>query len=124
MLPPSIALLRHPMVVELIGPAGVGKSTLAQLLCARSDPAMSCLAVWGLPRLLLARTGLTLLSVALVHAGLSGLRSSRALRQAIQVDSLLRLLQLQDESPGGTVLLDEGAVFALASLRVRARASI
>ena len=104
--------VRRPFVVELVGPAGAGKSTLAQALAAhgRAGP---CLAVWGLPHHALLASAPRVMADAVAAA--SGGRPLRAseLAQMIRVDALGRTVDQARRTTDGVVVLDEGPVFAL-----------
>lgn len=104
----------HAPVIELVGPAGVGKSTIWQLLAQRSG--VTCASVWELPLpLLLASSGRTIPAIA----GL--LRAARGWPSE-EVQQLIRLgaleLFLRRTNGARAVVLDEGPVFAMSWFRV------
>jgi predicted ATPase len=106
---------RAPLLIELAGPAGVGKTTLARALLARGGITQS--AIWGQPVLSLLGNGVRLLP-ALLHCS----RQSRALlwnesRHMVRLATLRRELTSAAAPSSRMVLFDEGPVFALAWLR-------
>ncbi len=107
----------RPRLVELVGPAGAGKSTLAAQLPARVPGLRNGPSVWGLPRLDLLRAALELLPVT-ARAALSGHPFLPAeLAQMIRLTGLRGALERQ-ATGADVILLDEGPVFALAWLEV------
>jgi hypothetical protein len=106
---------RTPLLVELAGPAGVGKSTLSRALLGRGGIAKGT--IWGLPVPSLLGNGVRLLPLLL--------RNCRRTRSLLWDESrhMVRLATLH-RAPAGTVLAgtrivvyDEGPIFALAWLR-------
>jgi hypothetical protein len=105
---------RRPRVVELAGPAGVGKSSVSRALCRRCTAVQGT--VWGLPVLSLLGNG-----VQLIPALCGFWLDSRSLlwnesRHMVRLRTLNHTLQgaLTEEQ---AVVFDEGPVFALAWLR-------
>ncbi|HTD70995.1 MAG TPA: AAA family ATPase [Gemmatimonadales bacterium] len=105
----------RPIVVELVGPAGVGKSALAERLLARHDVVRA--SVWNLPRALLLESGVRslpqLLRLCLVTRSLP----REELKQIVRLNAL-RLFVRRRVAGARVVVLDEGPVFALSWLRV------
>jgi hypothetical protein len=105
----------RPMIVELVGPAGVGKSALAERLLARHDVVRA--SVWNLPRALLLESGVRslpqLLRLCIVTRSLPG----EELKQIVRLNAL-RLFVRRRVVGARVVVLDEGPVFALSWLRV------
>ncbi len=105
---------RRPLLVELAGPAGVGKSTLAAALARRSQAAQET--IWGLPVLPLLANGARMLPT------LAGLwRYSRSplwdeSRHMVRLSTLRQGVR-ENSSRGRLVVFDEGPIFALAWLR-------
>jgi len=99
-------------VVELIGPAGVGKSTLARRLAAGDPQARAPLGLWGLPLpALLAHV------LRLVPTWLAAWWGRRPLRWP-EVTQMIRLGALHDVVArqvrrGNHIVLDEGPIFGL-----------
>lgn len=104
-------------VIELVGPAGAGKSTLAERLCELDEDVVGPISMWGLPRLALILAALRLgpawLAVAVRGQG----PKLKALSHMIRVEALRRVVR-QAAGGGATVLLDEGPLFGLMRLDV------
>jgi broad-specificity NMP kinase len=106
---------RLPRLVELAGPAGVGKSTVSRALRRRFTAAPGT--IWGLPVLPLLGNGMELVPT------LAGLwLHSRSLlwdesRHMVRLRTLHRGLSRGDFSNREVLIFDEGPVFALAWLR-------
>jgi hypothetical protein len=106
---------RMPLLVELAGPAGVGKSTLSRALIGRGGAAKG--AIWGLPVLPLLGNGVRLLPSLLGFC-----RTSRSLlwdesRHMVRLTTLHRALTGTRAPAARAVVFDEGPIFALAWLR-------
>jgi hypothetical protein len=105
----------RPVIVELVGPAGVGKSALADRLLAHHDVVRA--SVWNLPRALLlesaARSLPLLLRVCLVTRSVP----REEIKQIVRLNAL-RLFVARRVTRARVVVLDEGPVFALSWLRV------
>ena len=104
------------MVIELVGPAGVGKSAVAAEL-TRLGVVRS--GVWNLPRHLLARSAVASFA-ELATMWRDGGRTS-AVKQVIRLGALEQRVAQLAARPAQTVVLDEGPVFALAWFRVFAK---
>lgn len=105
------------VVVELVGPAGAGKTTLAEGVSAVDSTVRSGLSLWGLPRRRLMQSAVALVPTIL-GAGInrSRLRAGE-IAQMIRLGALRRVVQ--DEAVRHRVIiLDEGPVFALSWLDV------
>jgi broad-specificity NMP kinase len=111
---PRLQQPRRPRLVELAGPAGVGKSTLSDALCRRYRADQGT--IWGLPRLPLLANGVQLVPTLF---GL-WLHSRSVLwdesRHLVRLQTLQRHLY-QNPKSGRLLIFDEGPVFALAWLR-------
>jgi thymidylate kinase len=106
----------QPLVVELVGPAGSGKSTLWQLLTGRRRVVGAKL--WDLPRPLLAESALRTLPAMVAVVRRSGTLPWEDLKQVIRLDALGRSLRALRSADHELILVDEGVVFALSFLRV------
>ncbi|HXV85057.1 MAG TPA: hypothetical protein VD793_00080 [Gemmatimonadales bacterium] len=108
---------RQPRLVELVGPAGAGKSTLARALPAR-DWDMAGLTLWGLPRRFLLAAALALIPTA-ARAALRGrpLRWGELVQMA-RLGALRREVRRTVARGDRLILLDEGPVFGLGWLEV------
>lgn len=114
-MPDGQTLSRAPLVVELVGPAGVGKSTLLGALSERGLAERS--SIWGQPVLALLGTGLQLLPILSRFWW-----ESRALlwdesRHMVRLKTLNRAVRQAQLPPARVVVFDEGPLFALAWLR-------
>ena len=106
----------RPRIVELIGPAGAGKSAVADLLAR--EPGVLCTSVWNVPL-----TELIWATVSTVPAALDLVRRARAplsreLRHIARLRALLNFLDRDDLSRYRLIVVDEGAVYTLAWLQV------
>jgi thymidylate kinase len=105
------------VIVELVGPAGAGKSSLAQDVSATDATVRSGLSLWGLPRRQLAASALALAPTAAM-AALRGTRlRAGELAQMVRLGALRRVVT-REASRHRIILLDEGPVFALSWLDV------
>lgn len=104
-----------PRVVELAGPTGVGKSTIAHALRQRcpAQPAT----IWGLPMLPLLSNGMSLLPTLAEFWGRSRSLLWDESRHLVRLQTLHRRLATAPSHPAPIILFDEGPVFALAWLR-------
>jgi hypothetical protein len=104
-------------LVELVGPAGAGKTTLARVLPARDPRIAVAPGVWRQPRRWLAVSALLLIPTVL--AALLGGRPLRwpEIAQMIRIDALRRATRARRRD-GRVLVLDEGPVFALSWLDV------
>ena len=107
-----------PRLVELIGPAGVGKSTMLSTL-PEQDPAVERGPnLWGLPRPLLLASALELLPT-FVGAAVTGHPFKPAeMGQMVRLGALERAVSRAPSGDASAVLIDEGPVFALAWFQV------
>lgn len=108
---------RRGLVVELAGPAGAGKSTLARAL-AELGAGGRRLAVWGLPpgALLAGAAGVVPAALAAVGGG----RPFRPgeLAQMVRIDALRQIVDRARRTTESVVILDEGPVFGLSWFEV------
>jgi hypothetical protein len=106
---------RLPPLVELAGPAGVGKSTLASALRRRHPATQGT--IWGLPALRLLENGIQLLPTLFFF----WLQSRSLLwdesRHMVRLKTLHRALQRGELPREPIMIFDEGPIFALAWLR-------
>ena len=108
--------VQRPRIIELIGPAGAGKSEVARALCRRPDVRRTT--VWRVPLPELAwATICTLPSAARL------IRSARApihreLRHIARLRGLLDFLDRDELSRYRYIVVDEGPIYTLAWLRV------
>jgi AAA domain len=106
--------ISRPRLIELTGPAGVGKSTLAISLLQRLEAAPGT--IWGQPALSLVGNGLGLLPTITGFC----LEARSALwdeaRHIVRLRTLHRALA-ESERRVDVLIFDEGPIFALAWLR-------
>jgi AAA domain-containing protein len=103
-----------PVVVELVGPAGAGKSALADRLLARRDVVRA--SVWNLPRRLLVESALRSIPSLVRFCFVTRRLPREELKQLVRLNAL-HLFVRRVRGPR-FVVLDEGPVFALSWLRV------
>ena len=114
---------KQPFVAEIVGPAGVGKSTLSRLLNHRDGTVRAGLSVWGLPPTLLFRNLWFALPVFLDLYGIGRLPWDEV-KQIVRLMALHQLLKQERWQHYQTLVLDEGAVFTLAKLCAFGRENI
>jgi hypothetical protein len=112
------SVARRRRLVELVGPAGVGKSTVAQLL--RTGPAgvRTAPGLWTLPR---GPLGLNTLRLLLRVLGFYRAFRGRVwdeMKQVIRLDTLYQVVGVRNGAADGVLLLDEGPVLAFGWLTV------
>lgn len=103
------------LLVELAGPAGVGKSTLSRALVGRGG--VTAAAIWGLPPAWLMRNGVRLLPSLLENCRRSGSLLWDESRHMVRLATLQRALSRAKPAGPQIMLFDEGPIFALAWLR-------
>jgi hypothetical protein len=108
--------LNKSFVAEIIGPAGSGKTTLSQLL-RNGNNVRTGLSVWGLPLTLLLASAFSSLPNLAAFCRQRKSLSWEDLKLVVQHNALLRLINREGAKGYRALLLDEGAVFALAKLR-------
>jgi len=106
---------RTPFLVELAGPAGVGKTTLSRVLVGRGGTVQS--AIWGLPVPSLLGNGVRLLPSLLENCRQSGALLWDESRHMVRLATLYRALTGARHPAARVVVFDEGPVFALTWLR-------
>lgn len=109
---------RGPRVVEVVGPAGAGKTTLAHALAARDPRVVPGLAVWARPRRDLLRSGAELAPNLVAAVFAQRPPGARAVAQMIRLGALRRAVDRLPVDGADVYLLDEGPLFALAWLEV------
>ncbi len=112
------APLKLPAVVEIVGPAGVGKSTLTATLCRQQPQAVdqvSCRRLGSLPGL--SRHVLSLLPAFAGTMGRSRFFNREELRGMIYLSEWHRSLTLPGARHPPLTVLDHGPIFRLVYLR-------
>ena len=105
-------------VLELIGPAAAGKSTLVTELQARAATMRGPLAVWGLPRSRLIAHGLRLMPTFLRLARDPRPPALAELAHLVRLEALQEAVERERSRSPGPILIDEGPVFALTWMEV------
>src|SRR5436309_1965067 len=101
-----------PRLVELVGPAGVGKSTIMSTIPGQDSDVHRGPNLWGLPRWLLFASAVEL-APTLLAAALAGQPFKPAeMGQMIRLGALRRALERAAETGDGAIVIDEGPVFA------------
>ena len=109
----------RPWLVELVGPAGAGKSTISDAI-PLADPTARDISLYGLPKRYLLLSGLALLPT-LCAAALSRHRLTRAeIAYMIRLGALLRTVRDAVRHGYRLILIDEGPIFALSWFEVNA----
>lgn len=111
--------MKRAVIVELVGPAGAGKTTLANGVSATDATVLSGLSLWGLPRADLVRSALALAPIVAASA-FSGAKSrlrGGEIAQMVRLGALRRAVRRESQRHR-VILLDEGPVFALSWLDV------
>ena len=103
------------MVVELVGPAGVGKTTLARNVQRADSSVHVGLSLWGLPRTRLMRGAIALVPTIVLAAVRNRRLRWREIAHMIRLDALRRVLR-REKSRHRIILLDEGPVFGISWL--------
>lgn len=111
------------LVAEIVGPAAVGKSTLSRLLNNRDRTMRTGLSVWGLPPRLLLVNLCFALPVFLDLYWAAGWLRWDEIKQIVRLKALHQFLKQKRLQDYQTLVLDEGAVFALAWLYALGRES-
>jgi shikimate kinase len=115
---PRPATVARPTVIELVGPAGAGKSSVMAVLRRGHPRIRTDLSLWGLPRTRLL-TCLPPLVPTLARAAWARRPLSAAeAAQMVRADALERTVAGALQPTHQAIVLDEGAVFALAWMEV------
>jgi hypothetical protein len=110
---------RSPRIVEIVGPAGAGKSSLYRTLVARNDkliadPKLRLRGVKHIP--LFIRHAVRLLPVFALERGQGRRYTWEEIKKVVYLRSWHLVLTRLGERQKGIVIIDQGAVFELATL--------
>jgi AAA domain-containing protein len=105
----------HPLIVELVGPAGVGKSAVAERLLAR--PYVVRASQWNLPQARLLQSALYSLPALLRLWFATGSVRREELKHVLRLNAL-RVFLRREVAGARIVVLDEGPVSVLSWLKV------
>jgi deoxyadenosine/deoxycytidine kinase len=115
----SLSTISHPYIVELVGPAGCGKSTLARTLCQRNgNLTIAAEIAFRNPEQL----PIFVKSIPLVLSSLFRRIQFRRpwtwdeIKYIIYLKHWNEVLDIQAQRHPGTILLDHGPIFKLATL--------
>jgi shikimate kinase len=111
-----IATPSRPRVIELIGPAGVGKSEVTAQLARM--PGVLCTSIWHVPLSELAWATFCTIPSAATLIRRAGAPLSRELRHIARLRALLNFLDRDELSAYRYIVLDEGAIYTLSWLHV------
>ena len=111
-----IATSSRPRVIELIGPAGVGKSEVTAQLARL--PGVLCTSIWEVPLTELAWATFCTIPSAAMLIRRAGAPLSRELRHIARLRALLNFLDRDELSAYRYIVLDEGAIYTLSWLHV------
>ena len=107
--------------MELVGPAGAGKSTLVRTIRSRDPEVRTDLSIWSLPRPRLVTNGLLFLpKLAALWRDYPGSLWT-ALHLAVRLKTLQQLLDRGKTRNCRALVVDIGPIFTLAWFRVYAR---
>lgn len=106
----------RPRIVELIGPAGAGKSAVAQRLAR--EPGVLCTSAWRVPFRALAWGTVSSVPASLSLMWTARAPLSREVRHIARMRALLNFLDRDELSRYRLIVVDEGAIYTLAWLRV------
>ena len=106
----------QPVIVELVGPAGAGKSAVADVLRGREHALR--VSIWGLPLRFVCWSAVTLLPTFLALCLGTHSLPWEEMKQMIRLGALRRFLAQAATPDQRLIVLDEGPVFALSWLQV------
>jgi shikimate kinase len=121
--PASAAQKERPLVVELVGAWGAGKSSLVRSLVQRDGSVRAAPHAWSLPKALLAIGGLEVLAAVIRILGSGERLYWRESRQLIRLRALYHNLELLRRRGSRVVVVEDGPALFLSWLRAAARRS-
>jgi len=108
--------VQRPRIIELIGPAGAGKSEVAA--CLARVPDVLCTSMWFVPRTELAWAAVCTIPSALALVRRARTPLYRELVHIARLRALLNFLDREELSRYRLVVVDEGPIYTLSWLRV------
>jgi hypothetical protein len=114
---PNSAAHERPWLVELIGPAGAGKSTISDAI-PLADPTARDLSLYGLPKWYLGLSLLALLPTLLASTVSRDRLRLEEIVYMIRLGALLRAVRDAVRRGYRLILIDEGPIFALSWFEV------
>jgi deoxyadenosine/deoxycytidine kinase len=115
---------KRRFVAEIVGPAGVGKSTLSRILNHRDRTVRAGVSVWGLPPTLLLLNFYFALPVFLDLYRAAGWLKWSEIKAIVRLKALHQFLTQERWQNYQAVMLDEGALFTLVKLCAFGRESV
>lgn len=106
---------KRAVIVELVGPAGAGKTTLARGASETDSSIKSGLSLWGLPKRRLLSSAIALLPTILRATLKRSRLTASETAQMIRLGAL-RQVVAEEAQRHRVIILDEGPVFALSWL--------
>jgi shikimate kinase len=119
----AAAQKERPLVVELVGVWGAGKSSLVRSLVHRDGSVRAAPPVWSLPKPLLAIGGLQMLAALIRILSTGGRLDWRESRQLMRLRALYHNLELLRRKGSRVVVVEDGPALILSWLRAAARRS-
>ncbi len=111
----SISMTKRPLVLELVGPAGAGKSALLQALSQRDATIRAGLRI---PKHSYIKDAFLLLPTFLaLHTPYNGLHW-KEMKRILYLETLSQILQQEASKNNRAIILDEGPIYMLSRLRV------
>lgn len=117
------AVKQRPIVVELVGAWGAGKSSLVKALAGRDQSVRAAPPVWALPRRLLAIGGLQVLGTVLSLLRTGPRMPWKETRQLMRLRALYHHLELLRRNDCRVVVVEDGPALILSWLRAAAHRS-
>jgi shikimate kinase len=113
----------RPLVVELVGAWGAGKSSLVRSLVRRDESVRAAPPVWSLPKPLLALGGLQTSAILIRALGGGGRLHWHESRQLVRLRALCHNLELLRKKGNQVVVVEDGPALILSWLRAAAHRS-
>ena len=111
---------QRPLIVELVGVWGAGKSSLVRSLVSRDEAVHAAPPVWSLPKALLALGGVEVFATVAGAAGQGSRLTWKEGRQLVRLRALYHHLELLRRTGAETVVVEDGPALILSWLRAAA----